>query len=84
MKIHEITINGEIYTVTEDDCGNIVRELKMTDAQKKIISDTRLEKEKEEKEKVWEIIDNLNNEIDAIKDIAEVKIVMKKILGFCI
>jgi hypothetical protein len=37
MPTHEIIIDGETYTVTEDEFGHIITELKMTDEQKAII-----------------------------------------------
>jgi hypothetical protein len=38
MKITEEIINGEIYNITEHDSGHIIKELKMSDAQKAIIN----------------------------------------------
>ncbi len=43
MEITEITINGEVYTVTKTDTGHIIKELKMTDAQKAILDTMYLE-----------------------------------------
>ena len=38
MKVTEEIINGEVYTVTEYDSGHIIKELKMTEAQKAIMN----------------------------------------------
>ena len=38
MKITEEIINGEVYTITEHDSGHIIKELKMTEAQKAILA----------------------------------------------
>ena len=34
MEVTEEIINGEVYTITKHDSGHVIKELKMTDAQK--------------------------------------------------
>ena len=84
MPTHEITIDEEIYTITEDEYGHIIKELKMTDAQLAILNAQRASADAVNTAKIQEVVSNLpswqvvSDAIDAATTIAQLKVIVKK------
>jgi len=76
MKITETTINGEVYTVTEYDSGHVIKELKMTAAQKAILAEMYAAVHPDPLTEIKAKLDKLIADLTEVK--ADVKIIKEK------